>query len=469
MTRAAGVTGALAAAALAAACAVGPDYERPEVTVPESFRAANASNGAPVDTQWWTLFGDPTLTALEAQARDANQDLKLAIARIDETRAGTRIARSELFPTVTLDPSYAIGQESGRRPFAPPVVANDRFQDWTLPLNLTYEIDLWGRVRRSVESAAATAHATENEAEFVALSVASDVATQYFALRSLDIQAAVLEESRQIFAEQLRVVDSKNRAGLVSELDVAQARTQLATTEAQQSDVARARAEAEHALAVLVGQPASDFSIAVEASSPNPPEVPAGVPSQLLEGRPDVAQAEQNLVSANAEIGVAKALFFPQVNLTGVAGFESTSLPTLVDWESKLWEVGPSIHVPLFEGGRLRANLSAAEARYAEQVANYRQTVLGAFRDVEDALVGVELRAKQGDSVAQAVESSGRAAAVSKAQYDRGIADYLQVVVAESTHLNLKLQAAQIQEQRLDSTVLLVRAIGGGWRPPAQP
>jgi outer membrane protein, multidrug efflux system len=298
----------------------------------------------------------------------------------------------------------------------------------------------------------------------VELTVAVGVATNYFALRSLDAQGAILDESRGIFEEQVRVVDSRHRAGLVSDLDLAQAQTQLASTIADQADVARARAEVEHALAVLCGRAASDFSVPVQRLDLAPPVIPAGVPSELLQNRPDVASAEQSLVAANAEVGVAKALFFPQVRLTGAAGLESASFGDLVKWESRLWEIGPSISAPIFEGGRLRANLSAAEARYAEQVASYRQSVLSAFQDVEDALVGIQLRDRQANALADAVESSGRAAQVSRAQYDRGIADYLQVAIAETNHLNLKLQAAQVDEQKLDAAVLLVRAIGGGWQ-----
>jgi len=457
----------LAFLALAVAgCAVGPDYERPALDVPGAYRepAAAAQAAAPAEGEWWRLFADPDLDALEEQVRIANQDLQLAIARVDEARATARIARSELMPTVTLDPSYTVGKVSPNRPLAPAARQNGTyFQDVVIPFDLSYEIDLWGRVRRSFESATAAARASERDFEFVSLSLAAEVATEYFGVRSLDAQAAVLDRSRDVFAEQLRVVEARRRAGLVSDLDVAQARTQLASTIGRQADVARQRAELEHSLAVLCGQPASGFSIAERPLDALPPEIPAGVPSDLLARRPDVVEAEQNLVSANAEIGVAKALFFPQVRLTGAAGLESVSLTAVARWESRLWEIGPSISMPIFEGGRLRANLSAAEARWAQSVASYRETVLGAFRDVEDALVGVRLRADQDAAVRDAVEASGRAAEVARAQYDRGIVDYLQVAVAEATHLDLELQAAQVAEQRLDASIQLVKAIGGGW------
>ena len=450
------------AVAWLAGCAVGPDYQRPPLDVPDAYREPNAGSGAPaLEAEWWKLFGDPELAALEEQARASNTEVQAAIARIDEARATARIARADFFPTLTLDPSYSVGRVSVNHVPAPKTA---HFEDVNVPFDLSYEIDLFGRVRRSFESATASAYATERDFEAVWLALAAEVAAQYFAVRSLDAQAAVLDRSRAVFEEQVRVVSSRRRAGLVSDLDVAQAETQLASTVGQQADVARQRAEAEHALAVLVGQPAPSFSVPVRPLDTAAPEVPAGVPSDLLQHRPDVVEAEDRLAAANAEIGVAKALLFPQVRLTGTAGWESASFSDVVNWQSRLWEVGPSISVPIFEGGRLRANLSAAEARWAESVQLYRGTVLGAFRDVEDALAGVRLRADQDAAVRDAVEASGRAAAVARAQYDRGIADYLQVAVAEATHLNLELQSAQIAEERLDASLQLVKAIGGAWR-----
>jgi multidrug efflux system outer membrane protein len=382
---------------------------------------------------------------------------------VAEARATARIAGSEFYPTVTLDPAYRTLRESPNRPNSTSSTGTYT-QEVIVPFDLSYEIDLWGRVRRSFESATAQAHASESDCRVVALTLAGDVAAQYFAIRSLDAQSATLADSIGIFGDQVRLVEARFRAGLVSELDLAQARTQLSTALARQADVQRQRAEAEHALAVLCGRPASDFSVAEQPLDLAPPEIPAGVPSELLEHRPDVAEAEQNLVAANAEVGVAEALFFPQVRLTGAAGLDSASFGDLVKWESRIWELGPSISAPIFEGGRLRANLSGAQARYEERVAAYQQTVLGAFRDVEDALVGVRLRAVQSDAVSDAVTSAARAVAVSRSQYDHGIADYLQVIVAQSAHLELELQAAQVQQSRLDSTVQLVKAIGGGWQ-----
>ena len=459
----------LLAGATVSGCLLGPDYHRPTLDVPSSFReeAAAGSAAQPFDSEWWKLFGDPALTALEEQARDANQNLQLAVARVAEARATARISKSDFFPVITMDPSYQRERLSANRPVTSSGSGSataTTITDITVPFDLTYEIDLWGRVRRSFESATAAARASENDYRVVALTLAADVAAQYFAIRSLDAQDATLRDSVGIFADQLRLVESRFRTGIVSELDVAQARTQLATAVSQQADVRRLRAESEHALAVLCGRPASEFSVPEQPLDLRPPEIPAGLPSELLERRPDVAEAEQNLAAANAEIGVATALFFPQVRLTGAAGLESASFEDLLKWESRIWSLGPSISVPIFEGGRLRANLGGARARYEQAVAVYRQTVLGAFRDVEDALVGVRLRAAQGDAVEEATAAAARAVFIARSQYEHGITNYLQVIIAESTHLDLELQAAQIQQQRLQSSVLLVKAIGGGWQ-----
>ena len=461
MRRAAGMALALAGVWLASGCLLGPDYARPPLETPAKYGAETAPQGeVSLDTEWWKLFDDPTLTALEEQARAANQDLQLAIARVAEARATARISQSEFFPTVTLDPFFQAGRNSanGLSPDTP-----RHATDYSVPFDLSYEVDLWGRVRRSFESATADARASENDYGVVALTLAADVASTYFAIRSLDAQSETLAESADVFADQLRVVDARQRAGIVSELDVAQAKTQLASTQGRQADVRRQRAEAVHALAVLCGRPAAAFSVAQQTLDLAPPEIPAGVPSRLLEHRPDVLEAEQRLVAANAEVGVADALFFPQLRLTGAAGLESIDSGDLLQWESRVWSAGPSVSVPVFEGGRLRANLAGAQARYDEQVAAYRQTVLGAFRDVEDALVGVRLRAEQAAAVADAADSSRRAAAIARSQYDHGIADYLQVIVAQSAHLELELQAMQLEQARLDAAVQLVKAIGGGW------
>jgi multidrug efflux system outer membrane protein len=455
----------LLASLAAAGCLLGPHYERPALEVPPVYREPTAAGATSVERDWWTLFQDPILTALEEQARAANQDLQAAMARVAEARATARIAESDFYPVITLDPSRTNARLSANRPASSSAsISGKTTSDTRVPFDLSYEIDLWGRVRRTFESATAAARASADDYGVVALTLAADVAQQYFAVRSLDAQEEILRANIAIFGDQLHLVEVRHRTGLVSELDVAQARTQLSSTIAQEIDVRRQRAESEHALAVLCGQPAPDFSVAVQPPPGLPPEVPSGLPSALLEQRPDIAEAEQHLVAANAEIGVAEALFFPQVRITGAAGFESADFGDLLKWESRIWSIGPSISVPVFEGGRLRANLEGARARYEEAVAAYRGTVLAAFRDVEDALVGVRLRADQNDAQAEAVEAATRAVTIAKSQYDHGITDYLQVIIADRARLDLELSAAQTREAQLDATVLLVKAIGGGWQ-----
>jgi multidrug efflux system outer membrane protein len=455
----------LALAALAAGCLVGPDYRRPELDVPERYREPDpaVSPGPPAGRDWWELFGDPALDALELEARGANQDLQVAVARVEQARAAARIARSGLLPSLTLDPSYIASRSSPNRPHAD-ASAKPYATDIAVPFDLGWELDLWGRVRRSLESATAAEHASEADYAFVWLTLSAEVAARYFALRSLDAQLATLRESVDIFADNLRLVSARERAGLVSQLDVAQAETQLGTTRERLADAQRQRAEAEHALAVLCGQPASTFALPERATPLEPPQLAAGVPSALLERRPDVAAAEQMLVAANADVGAATALLFPRVQLIGAAGVEGSDFGDLGEWESRIWALGAGVSAPIFEGGRLRANLAGAQARYAEQLAGYRQAVLQAFRDVEDALAAERLRSEQHAAVSDALDASRRAVAVSRSQYDHGLADYLQVIVAEGTHLDLELQDAQVREQRLDAAVQLVKAIGGGWQ-----
>jgi outer membrane protein, multidrug efflux system len=309
-----------------------------------------------------------------------------------------------------------------------------------------------------------TALATEIDAAVVGLTLGADVALQYFTLRSLDTQEQILESTIGVYRDQLNVVQIRFRSGLVTELDVWQAQTQLQSALAQQADVQRQRADTEHALALLCGQPAPEFKIPPAAVALTPPEVPPGIPSQLLERRPDVAEAEANLAAANAQIGVAKALFFPSVQIVAVDGLESADAATVFNWESQVWSIGPRVSVPIFEGGRLWANLDAAGARYDEQVAGFRQVVLSAFRDVEDALTDVRQRQVQLEAADQAVVAARNAVKVARIQYRAGIVDYLVVVVTEQTRLTLELQQAQVAQQQLIASALLIKALGGGWR-----
>ena len=466
--RAARLAVSVVTATAASGCLLGPDYARPGVEVPASYGPGGSPAPAPpIEQAWWRLFDDPTLTFLEEEALAANQNLQVALAHVVEARATARITASQFYPVLTFDPSFTAQHLSANRP------ATGNFQikginikDIQIPFDLSYELDLWGKIRRSVESSADVALATQSDADTVALTLTADVALQYFTLRSLDDQLAILEATIRVYGEQVHVEQIRQSAGIVSDLDLYQAQTQLRSAQAQEADTLRQRHDTEHALAVLCGRAAPDFRIAPATTTAQraAPEVPAGVPSELLERRPDIASAEANLASANAEIGVAETLFFPSVQIFAVAGLESADAATLFTWPSRAASVGPSISMPIFEGGRLRGNLDAARARYDQAVGSYRQTVLAAFQEVEDALTDVQQRGVQQTALDQAVVAAGQAAKVARIQYQSGIVDYLEVVVTEQARLTLELQQAQVAQQRQIAAVALVKSLGGGWR-----
>jgi multidrug efflux system outer membrane protein len=371
-------------------CAVGPDYKRPEAAViPAAY--AGATNGWKVAQpqgelpkgNWWEIFCDPELITLEVQAANANQ--------MDVTRAG-------LFPNVALFGSATRQQTS---PNAPSVTTGQAigqastYDNFTMPLDLSYEADFWGRVRRSVESSRAQMQASADDLATIKLEIQAEVAVDYFTLRALDSERAVLRSSIEVFSKSLDLTRNRRAGGVATDLDVAQAETLLKTTQAQLPAVVLQRSQFEHALASLVGQPASLFQIPEHLLSTEPPMIPAGLPSELLERRSDISATERLMAAANANIGVAKAAFFPSIQLNGLAGFESVNAGTVFNWSSRMWAVGPTLTMPIFEGGKLRAGLRLANATYEEMVANYRQTVLTAFSEVEDNLAAQNLLASQ--------------------------------------------------------------------------
>jgi multidrug efflux system outer membrane protein len=466
----------LVALALLAGCAIGPDYKRPEAaTIPAAY--AGATNGWKIAQpqgqlpkgNWWEIFGEPELGALETQASTANQQLKAAVDRFEEARAVMDVTRAGLFPNLSLSGSYTRQRTSPNTPS----VATGRafghpstFNDFTVPLDLSYEVDLWGRVRRSVESARAAAQASADDLETIKLMIQAEVAVDYFTLRALDAQRAVLNSSVGVFTKSLQLTRNLRAGGAVSDLDVAQAETVLKTTQAQIPAVDLQRAQLEHALALLVGRPASTFRVPERALSAAPPVIPSGVPSELLERRPDISAAERRMAAANANIGVAKAAFFPAIQLNGLGGFESVSAGTLFNGSSRLWAVGPSLTLPLFEGGKLRAGLRLANVTYEEMVANYRQSVLTAFSEVEDNLAAQSLLAGQYQAESDALVSARKQLEIVNNQYRDGLITYLEVATAESTALNVEFAATQLRGQQLVAAVTLVKALGGGWQPP---
>lgn len=445
-------------------CAVGPNYTRPSVATPTHWKEAIvATNSTILPAKWWSAFNDPELGALETQAVASNQNLKRAVARVSEARAVARLSKSELYPNVTASGGYTRNRLSENRANAP--LRDFEADDFSGSFDLSYELDVWGRVRRSVEAANAAGASVATELEVVLLTLTADVARNYYVIRSLDHEQLVVEATIALRVDAVHLQESRNQAGLINEVDVTRARTELANVEAELHAIRRARAQMEHALAVLCGQPPADFSVVAKPSNFLAPEIPAELPSELLQRRPDIVEAEQLLRVSSARIGVAKAAFFPTIKLTGTAGLASADLGVLLNGASRAWSVGPSVHIPVFEGGRNRANLKAAEAQYDQSLASYRSTILNAFREVEDALSDLTTLSSQGEAVNRALLSARDTAALADRRYQKGLSSYLEVVDAQRIALQAERQQIQLHGQRAISSILLAKALGGGWHP----
>jgi multidrug efflux system outer membrane protein len=454
-------------------CAVGPNYKRPEATrIPAVY--AGATNGWKVAEpqahlpkgNWWEIFGDRELNQMETEAASANQQLKAAFARLEQARAITDITRSGLFPNIALSGTYTRQRTSPNQPSVltgEPIGKASTFNDFIVPLDLNYEVDLRGRVRRSVESAKAQEVASADDLGTLRLIIQAEVAADYVTLCSLDSERAIVRSSVEVFRKSLELTRDRRAGGIVSDLDVAQAETVYRTARAQLPAIALQRAQFQHALAVLLGKPASSFEIAERPLTTAPPSIPLGVPSELLERRPDIAAAERRMAGANAIIGVSKAAFFPTLSLNGLAGFESLNAGTLFNWQSRFWSAGPSLTAPLFEGGALRAKLRLAKAAYEETVANYRETVLTAFGEVEDNLSAQTLLSSEYDEQSNALRAANRQLEIANDRYRDGLVTYLEVATAQNTTLSLERTTVQLRGQQLVIAVTLVKALGGGW------
>ena len=444
-----------------AGCKVGPNYSRPTVPTQASWKEpVSATNALTLPVEWWHLFHDSELESLEARAIRENQDLLKAVARVTEARALARVSAADLYPSLTASSAYSRNRASRNRSVVQPKV---EFNDFSGSFDLSYELDIWGRVRRSIESASAEAGAVATDLEAVLLTLTADVARNYYLLRSLDDEKVVIEATAELRRDTLRLQETRFQAGLINEVDVTRARTELANVETDLHGVLRTRAQVEHALAVLCGQPPATFAVKAKPANLALPKIPPGLPSELLQRRPDIVKAEQLLEASSAKIGVAKAAFFPTIQLTSTAGLASADLGTFLNGGSRVWSIGPSLHVPIFEGGRNRANLQAAEARYDQSVADYRGTVLNAFREVEDALSDLASLSAQSEAVNRALLSARDTASLANERYQRGLSSYLEVVDAQRAALQAERQAAQLSGQRAISTILLAKAIGGGW------
>ena len=459
--------------ALLAGCSLAPHYERPTVLAPPEMykEAGDWKVAAPADNAprgaWWTMFHDADLEALEAQVTDANQSLKAALARLDAARAETRIARSSWFPTLTAQGTATRAETSVYAPGYTPGAARTG-NSFVLSGDLSYELDVFGRIRNTVAGARASEQASTGDVGALDLSVHADLATDYFTLRGLDIQQQLLDQTVADYARALALTENLYHGGAAVISDVQQAQAQLENARTQAEDTRLHRAQTEHAIAVLVGRQASAFSIAPEpAGKALPlPDVAFGMPSQLLERRPDVAAAERRVAAANAGIGVARAAYFPVLDILGAAGSQAPETAKLLTAPSQFWSVGPQLLLTVFDGGLHAAQSAVAHAAYDEQVANYRATVLGAFQDVEDNLAA--LRQLQRESVSQAAAVAATQGALDQAnlRYKGGIVIYLEVVATENAALAARLTAMDIEIRRANATVLLVKALGGDWQPP---
>lgn len=452
-----------------AGCVLGPDYQRPARPAPAAWQhPAQAATTLP--DRWWTLFGDAELNRHVEATLAANQDLAGALARYDQTRALLGVARADEFPQVSFDPAYQRGRTSGTVSNALPALETTLYR---VPVDVAYEVDLWGRVRRSVEAAQAEVEAGADSIATLRLSLAATTASTYLSLRSADRDIDVLARTVSLRQDALQLADRRAHAGVVGDLDVLRARADLAQTRADLADAHRRRDNLEHALAVLEARDAPDFHVPPSAWTPSIPSIPAALPSALLTRRPDVAGDERALAAASARIGVARTAFFPSVQLTASAGYASNAAGDLAERDSRIWGIGPVIHLPIFEGGRNKARLEAAEAVYRGAYARWRQDGIVAFREVQDALSDGAWLQEQGTALVATVDAATAAAKVSRSRYDRGLAGYFEVVDSERQSLASQRALIQNDQQRLLAAISLVKALGGGWNQgdpvPRQP
>jgi multidrug efflux pump len=447
---------------------VGPDYRRPTNAVPAAFRdAPEWKEAAPADTRpkgrWWEVFADPALDALLERATTNNQSLRAALARFDQARAAARVSRSEFFPALDFNPEIERERYS---PSQEPNFGNLTATTLRVPVDLSYEIDLWGRVRRSFEGARADAQAGAADLHNALLSVQAEVAQNYFTLRATDSQSVITRRSLALRLQAHDILKARVDAGATPELDLARADTEVALAEVELLRLERSRNSLEVALAILTGAPAPEFTLMeIESKAPAIPAVPPALPSELLERRPDVAAAERRLAAANARIGVAQAAFFPVVRLTGSGGFVSADVDSLFNWESRVWTLGPSVSLPLFSGGRNRAGLARARATFEESVALYRQQVLVAFGEAQENLTALRILAAEAEAVGRTADAARRTFQYANARYEGGVTSYLEVIESQRTLLLAELDSAQLHGRRQVATVQLIKALGGGWHP----
>lgn len=468
-----GIYFALAAFVLGG-CTVGPKYVRPSVEVPANYKDSGEWKLAqPSDAlakgSWWEVYQDAQLDSLEDQVTVSNQNLKAAAAQFAAARAAVRVSRSNYFPVVTANPSATRVHQSSNRPLFNTATGTTDYSDYALPFDASYEADVWGSVRRTVEASRSEAQASAADLASVSLSMHAELALDYFELRGLDAKKALLDSTVESYQKTLELTQNRYQGGLASAVEVAQAQTQLETTRAQATDVEVSRAALQDAIAALTGKTASSFQLAPLPLTTAPPDIPPGLPSDLLERRPDIAAAERRVEEANAQIGVAKAAYFPLITLRGSGGFESAALSTLIQGPSGLWSLGAAGAQTIFDAGKRKGTLQEAIAAHDQSVAAYRQTVLSAFQDVEDNLSALGILREESTTEDAAVDAAKHSLALSTTRYRGGVTSYLEVTTAQSAALSNEVTAVDLLTRRMAASVLLVKALGGGWNVSQTP
>ena len=451
-------------------CTVGPKYQRATAPVPakwdisEPWREIAPKDGL-AKGEWWSVFRDDELSALEKQALDANQTIKVSAARLEQARASAGIQIATQFPTLATTPNVQRQRLSGNRPTSSnfPATGPVSQTNISLPFTVGYEVDLFGRRRRSIEAAQGSYQASAADLENVRLVITAELAGDYFSLRQLDTELGILNRTVESLQKALQLVDSRHKGGVASGLDVAQEETFLNTARTQAILLHQQRKQSEDAIAVLVGRPAPDFHLLPRELNVEPPALDAGLPSDLLERRPDVAEAERQMAVANAQIGIAQAAYYPSLNLFANGGWQAADIAKLINVQSTFWAVGANVAETIFSGGSRRAQVQFAKAGYDASVAGYRDTVLNAFREVQDDVTGLTVLDQAKQSQQLTVDAARRTLTIATSRYDGGLVSYLDVVNAQQNLLNNEQELAAIQGQRLVTSVLLIKALGGGW------
>lgn len=457
----------LIAAVSLGACTLGPDYQRPELPVPNEYKQAEGwKTATPADVlqrgNWWMLYGDAELNALVARLNVSNQNLAAAEAQYRQARALVRGARSQLFPTLGGSAGATRAGQGGSTTQSSTGISGVS-ESYSLGLDASWELDIWGRLRRNLEANRADMQASAADLAAVRLSLQSELVQTYLQLRVMDEQQRLLDQTVAAYARSLRLTDNQYQAGIVPKSDVSQARAQLKSTQAQAIDLRWQRAQMEHAIAVLIGVPPSELNIAEVRDIPRLPDVPLALPSQLLERRPDIASAERQVMAANAQIGVAEAAWYPDLTLSASGGYRNSSFSNLISLPNRFWSLGPQLAVTLLDFGGRRADLEAAEASYDQTVATYRQTVLDSFREVEDNLVQLRVLAEEAVVQREALEAAQESLRLIENQYRAGTVDFLSVVTVQTTALNNERTNLTLLGDRLTASVQLIAALGGGW------